>query len=160
MWFQCLNFSYETGNGIKAEETGHAQGETQVAQGGFAFTAPDGGQYSVSYTADENGFHPSGAHLPTPPPIPDAILRSIEQNEREAANGSVFSTADPVARYSPTFDSWCFIFSESSTMVLTRANSEDRQLSVVPHPSVVQPHTDKSKTSTTRDTTIKSCQHS
>jgi hypothetical protein len=24
--------------------------------------------------------HPQGAHLPTPPPIPEAILRSLDQN--------------------------------------------------------------------------------
>lgn len=48
-----------------------------TAQGGFSYTGPDGVRYAISYTADENGFHPTGAHLPTPPPIPDAILRSL-----------------------------------------------------------------------------------
>ncbi|XP_077301604.1 endocuticle structural glycoprotein SgAbd-2-like [Arctopsyche grandis] len=99
-------FSYETANGIKAEETGHAQGESQAVQGGFAYTGPDGSQYSISYTADENGFRPVGAHIPTPPPIPEEILRALEQNERDEANGIVddgsykpdFSGSAPIAQ--------------------------------------------------------------
>lgn len=35
-------------------------------------------QYSITYTADEYGFHPQGAHLPTPPPIPPEIQRGVE----------------------------------------------------------------------------------
>lgn len=58
-----------------------------TAQGSFSYTGPDGQQYSIQYVADENGFRPVGAHLPTPPPIPEAILRSIEQNKAEAARG-------------------------------------------------------------------------
>lgn len=46
--------------------------------GSYSYTGPDGVQYSVSYTADEEGFHPQGAHLPTPPPIPPEIQRGVE----------------------------------------------------------------------------------
>jgi len=46
--------------------------------GSFSYTGSDGAQYSISYTADENGFHPQGAHLPTPPPIPPEIQRGVE----------------------------------------------------------------------------------
>lgn len=41
----------------------------------------------MTYTADEHGFHPQGAHLPTPPPIPEAIQKSLEQNAREESSG-------------------------------------------------------------------------
>lgn len=78
------NYAYETGNGISAQERGTlknagSQNEAESVQGSFSYTGPDGVQYSISYTADENGFRPVGAHLPTPPPIPDAILRSLQQ---------------------------------------------------------------------------------
>ncbi|CAG9864330.1 unnamed protein product [Phyllotreta striolata] len=85
------NWFYETGNGIVAEERGFLKPlgpeGAQIAEGGFSYTAPDGQRISLRYTADENGFRPVGAHLPTPPPIPEAILRSLEQNRREEASG-------------------------------------------------------------------------
>ncbi|KAJ3634846.1 hypothetical protein MTP99_007788 [Tenebrio molitor] len=86
------NFAYETGDGIQAQEEGYlknagSQDEAQAAQGSFSYTSPDGQQISVSYTADENGFQPQGDHLPTPPPIPEAILRSLEFNQAEEARG-------------------------------------------------------------------------
>ncbi|KAK9721340.1 Insect cuticle protein [Popillia japonica] len=83
-------FSYETGNGIKAQEEGFlknagSESEAQSAAGSFSYTAPDGQKIELTYTADENGFQPQGAHLPTPPPIPEEILRSLEQNAAEEA---------------------------------------------------------------------------
>ncbi|XP_050301454.1 pupal cuticle protein 20-like [Anthonomus grandis grandis] len=74
------NWLYETGNGINADESGDARGDGTKAQGQFSYTAPDGQKISLQYTADENGFRPVGSHLPTPPPIPEEILRSIEYN--------------------------------------------------------------------------------
>lgn len=53
-------------------------GESESVSGSFSYTGPDGVQYSITYTADENGFHPQGAHLPTPPPIPPEIQRGVE----------------------------------------------------------------------------------
>lgn len=57
-----------------------SENEIQSASGSFSYTAPDGQQIQLTYTADENGFVPQGAHLPTPPPIPEEILRSLEAN--------------------------------------------------------------------------------
>jgi len=76
--------SFETGNGIIAEETGflknagNPETEAQVAQGSSSYTSPEGQQISLTYVADENGFQPQGAHLPTPPPIPAEIQRALE----------------------------------------------------------------------------------
>ena len=68
-------YQFDTTNGIAAQESG-AGGH--YASGSSAYYAPDGQLIQLVYTADENGFHPSGEHLPTPPPIPEAILKALE----------------------------------------------------------------------------------
>lgn len=83
-----FNYAFETDNGIAAHETGIATNGVQ-AQGAFSYTGDDGQVYSVSYTADEEGYKPQGDHLPTPPPIPEEILRSLEQNARDEAAGLI-----------------------------------------------------------------------
>ncbi|XP_026750976.1 uncharacterized protein LOC113511548 [Galleria mellonella] len=77
-----FHYSYEGGDGTKAFENGELKtyddektGEAVV--GGFSYTGKDGQDYSLTYTADENGYRPVGAHLPTPPPIPPAIERAL-----------------------------------------------------------------------------------
>ncbi|XP_026320570.1 cuticle protein 3-like [Hyposmocoma kahamanoa] len=80
------SYAYDTENGIQVEETGREANGIQAA-GGYSYTGDDGQVYSVRYTADENGFQPQGAHLPTPPPIPEAIARALQQNARDEANG-------------------------------------------------------------------------
>ncbi|CAG9786597.1 unnamed protein product [Diatraea saccharalis] len=79
-------YAYETSNGIAAQESGQLKNagredEAISVQGSNQYTAPDGTPIQISYVADENGYQPQGAHLPTPPapePIPDYILRSLE----------------------------------------------------------------------------------
>lgn len=77
----CL-FSFEGGDGTQAvqegglKQIGNEAGE--VSQGSFSYTGDDGQNYAITYTADENGYRPQGAHLPQAPPIPDAILKSLE----------------------------------------------------------------------------------
>uniref|UniRef100_A0A6G1SQ12 Endocuticle structural glycoprotein SgAbd-2 n=1 Tax=Aceria tosichella TaxID=561515 RepID=A0A6G1SQ12_9ACAR len=83
--------SYATENGIQVNEEGSliagADGPVVAAQGSYAFTGDDGVAYSVSYIADDNGFRAVGDHLPTPPPIPAEILKSLEEN---AASGEQY----------------------------------------------------------------------
>lgn len=54
-----------------------SEGEAMQAKGFFKYTGPDNVIYDVQYTANEEGFKPVGAHLPQPPAIPEAILRSL-----------------------------------------------------------------------------------
>ncbi|KAI8436110.1 hypothetical protein MSG28_004212 [Choristoneura fumiferana] len=91
-----ISNSYETGNGISAHESGAPnargpEGPAVTADGAFSYRAPDGQQISISYTADENGFHPVGSHLPTPPPIPEEILKSIEFNKRNPSSEGAYN---------------------------------------------------------------------
>ncbi|XP_053695405.1 endocuticle structural glycoprotein SgAbd-2-like [Sabethes cyaneus] len=76
-----FQYSYETGNGIKAQNQGSLKsvqvtkadgsgtenGQAVVQSGSFSYQAPDGTQIELKYTADENGFHPEGNHLPVAP---------------------------------------------------------------------------------------------
>ncbi|XP_050302914.1 endocuticle structural glycoprotein SgAbd-2-like [Anthonomus grandis grandis] len=85
-----FSHSYQTGNGISVNEQGRPKGagkdgDIEEVQGTFQYTAPDGTPIQLQYIADENGFQPSGAHLPISPeapPIPLAIQRALEWNAR------------------------------------------------------------------------------
>nr|CAA29610.1 cuticle protein [Drosophila pseudoobscura] len=65
-------YAYETSNGISATQEG--LGGVSV-QGGSSYTSPEGSVISVSYVADETGYHPVGDHIPK---VPDYILRALE----------------------------------------------------------------------------------
>lgn len=65
----------ETSDGTVFTEQGVG---SQYAKGYFAWVSPEGVPVQVSYVADENGYQPQSDLLPTPPPIPDYILRSIQ----------------------------------------------------------------------------------
>ncbi|CAD7077699.1 unnamed protein product [Hermetia illucens] len=67
--------AYELSSGAYASEEG-VGGVSAIGQ--FGYFAPDGTPFYISYTADENGFKAYGNHLPTPPPIPEAIQRALD----------------------------------------------------------------------------------
>ncbi|XP_047526936.1 endocuticle structural glycoprotein ABD-4-like [Vanessa atalanta] len=74
-------YSFETGNGISADEKGEVKKvgdvDTLAVSGQFQYPSQDGQNIQLTYIADENGFQPQGAHLPTAPPVPEAIQRSL-----------------------------------------------------------------------------------
>ncbi|TMW53165.1 hypothetical protein DOY81_001783 [Sarcophaga bullata] len=69
------NYDYATTNGISASEQGTG---SSYANGAYSYYSPEGVYVQLAYTANEAGFQPSGSHLPTPPPIPYQILKSLE----------------------------------------------------------------------------------
>lgn len=81
-----FEYSFDTSNGIHADENGTSIDGVK-AEGSYSYIGDDGKLYSVVYSADENGFRPQGAHLPTPPPIPEAIQKVIEQAAKDKAAG-------------------------------------------------------------------------
>ncbi|XP_057321735.1 endocuticle structural glycoprotein SgAbd-3-like [Microplitis mediator] len=76
--------NFETSNGISHQESGQPkQVENEnpvVSQGSESWSAPDGQQVSLTWTADENGYQAQGSHIPTAPPIPPEIQRALDWN--------------------------------------------------------------------------------
>ena len=81
--------SYETGNGIHAQETGFIKNkgdkknEILGQQGTITYHDEHGHPITLSYIADEHGFQPQGAHLPTPPPIPEEIQKALQHVQQQ-----------------------------------------------------------------------------
>ena len=75
-------YSFQSEDGIKVEENGKlkqidAENAGMTSRGSFSYTAPDGTVVTTSWVADENGFQPSGAHLPVAPPMPDHVVKLL-----------------------------------------------------------------------------------
>lgn len=92
-------FSYETGNGIHVQQNGYIKNkgdkkhEVLIQQGTVTYHDEHGKPITLTYTADEHGFHPQGSHLPTPPPSEDHGGQEEEgsydqsaENEQEQQN--------------------------------------------------------------------------
>ncbi|XP_077286114.1 endocuticle structural glycoprotein ABD-5-like isoform X1 [Arctopsyche grandis] len=65
------NFAYETSDGTSRSEQGQlknpgTENEALSVTGTFQYLGPDGVLYKVDYIADENGFQPTGDHIPKP----------------------------------------------------------------------------------------------
>lgn len=64
-------YGYETDTGISANEEG--VGGVKV-EGKFFYISPEGEHIETSYIADENGFQPTGSHVPV---VPEYVARSL-----------------------------------------------------------------------------------
>lgn len=84
------------------KNAGYKSQEAEVIRGSFSYTSPEGQPISLSYIADENGFQAQGAHLPTPPPIPEAILRSLAYNA-QAERSQYQPQPQPYRPYQPQY---------------------------------------------------------
>nr|XP_019549684.2 endocuticle structural glycoprotein SgAbd-1-like [Aedes albopictus] len=78
------SYRFLTENQIQVAETGRIENrgsdnEVLRTNGFYEFVGDDGVRYRVDYVADENGFQAQGDHLPTPPPIPEEIVRALQQ---------------------------------------------------------------------------------
>merc|ERR1712035_311906 len=83
------SFSYETENGISVSESGvqkqigdKPEEAGTVSQGKYSYPE-DSVTYTVTWVADENGFQAKGDHLPTPPPMPEHVVKLL--NDLRAA---------------------------------------------------------------------------
>ena len=75
---------FESEDGVKVAESGSQKqiGEKPeeagtVAKGSYSYTSPEGTVITVTWVADENGFQPTGDHLPTPPPVPEHVVKLL-----------------------------------------------------------------------------------
>ncbi|XP_013110564.1 larval cuticle protein 2-like [Stomoxys calcitrans] len=73
-----FDFVLDTSNSIHEDAAGDEHGNIH---GSYEYVSPEGEHIKVTYVADEGGYHPDSAVLPTSPPIPEAILKSIEYNK-------------------------------------------------------------------------------
>lgn len=70
-----FQYAYDITNAIHGAASGNAVGDIQ---GDFSWISPEGEHVAVQYLADENGYQPKSDVLPTPPPVPEAILKSLD----------------------------------------------------------------------------------
>ncbi|XP_055326085.1 cuticle protein CP14.6-like, partial [Sitodiplosis mosellana] len=89
-----FNYAYQTSNGIATKEQGQLKqigSEAGIAvKGDYAYTSPEGEKVQLSYIADENGFQPTGSHLPVAPAIPARIARAFEYLQHAAPQPQIF----------------------------------------------------------------------
>merc|ERR1711954_313902 len=86
---QEYSFSYETENGISVSESGvqkqigdKPEEAGTVSQGKYSYPE-DSVTYTVTWVADENGFQATGDPLPAPPPMPEYVVKML--NDLRAA---------------------------------------------------------------------------
>merc|ERR1711955_151168 len=69
--------------GSVSDETGKysynlEEGYGSVARGSYSYEL-EGVTYTINWVADENGFQPTGAHLPVAPPMPEYVVQMLAE---------------------------------------------------------------------------------
>merc|ERR1711972_389675 len=73
---QESSFSYDSESGVQKQIGDKPEEAGTVSKGQFSY--PEGSvTYTVSWVADENGFQATGDHLPTPPPMPEHVVKLL-----------------------------------------------------------------------------------
>merc|ERR1711980_55699 len=78
------SYNFEAANGIKMSEQGEQKyfGDKEeesygsVARGSYSYEL-EGVTYTINWVADENGFQPTGNHLPVAPPMPEYVVKML-----------------------------------------------------------------------------------
>lgn len=70
-----FNYRLETSNSISTGAEGDEHGNIH---GHYEYVSPEGERIRVEYVANEHGYQPSSAVLPTPPPVPAEIVKALE----------------------------------------------------------------------------------
>merc|ERR1711928_181893 len=77
------SYNFEGANGIKLSEEGEQKrfgNEPEevgsIARGSYSYEL-EGVTYTVIWVADENGFQPTGAHLPVAPAMPEHVVKLL-----------------------------------------------------------------------------------
>merc|ERR1712071_325514 len=80
---QIYSFSYKTENGLSVSESGvqkqigdKPEEAGTVSQVKYSYPE-DSVTYTITWVADENGFQATGDHLPTPPPMPEHVVKML-----------------------------------------------------------------------------------
>lgn len=100
-----MNTRVVPGNGEYVDEQGRTvQTNSVLEQSGHSYhEAPEGGHISLTWTADQNGFHPTGDHLPRPVEMPAEHAEAHRQALAAAAaspSSSSYSSGDSYNSYS------------------------------------------------------------
>ncbi|XP_042241698.1 cuticle protein AM1159-like [Homarus americanus] len=86
-----FNFNFETSHGISEQRTGVPGAEGQVnMEGVFRFPLEDGSIAEVRFIANENGYQPESALIPTSHPLPAHAIEQIAFAEEQRARGITF----------------------------------------------------------------------